>query len=205
MKNFLWAVAVSLVVLPLAVNAQGNRGEIKARPLVQLDFECTKRSLYPGKYLNQLVRPLVEAPDSPSAFGDRAFTFDLNGDGANEYFVPFDCGAIGFNCQWGIFALRPARLLGVVGGEYIYIHKRVGRWSRLTVYRHITSSDGEISKYRFLNNRYRRLGKSYETSAYRDDFPKSLLTVAPVCDPGYRPGKAKQWRAAQQLIQPERE
>lgn len=193
MKNFLWTAAFSLVFLPLTVNAQGNRREIKARPLVRLDFECTKRSLYPGKYLNRLIRPLIEVPDSPFAFGDRAFTFDLNGDGANEYFVPFDCGAIGFNCQWGIFTLRPARLLGLVGGEYIYIHKRVGRWSPLTVTINQGGlGDREIRRYGFVAGRYNEFGEAYKVSAYRNDFPKSLLSVVPVCDPGYRPRKAKQ-------------
>jgi hypothetical protein len=205
MKHFLLTIAFSLVYFPLPVKAQGNRAEIKARPLVQLGFECTKKSLYPGKQLNRLVRSLINETGTPSVFGERAFAFDLNGDKANEYFVPFECGAIGFNCQWGIFALRPARLLGLVGGEYVYIHKRVGRWSQLTVTRHITSSDSEISKSRFLNSRYRRFGKAYETSAYRDDFPRSLLTVDPICDPHYRPEKAKQRQASRQVIRPERE
>jgi hypothetical protein len=143
------------------------------------------------KKLNRLVCPLIKK-ETTFVFGDRAFAFDLNGDKVNEYFVPLECAGMGFNCQWGIFTVSPARLIGSVWGEYVYVHERVGRWSQLTVDRQWTVSDSEISTYRYSNGRYRQFGKPYDVSAYRKDFPKSLLTVSPTCDPGERPRNARQ-------------
>jgi hypothetical protein len=80
------------------------------------------------------------------AWADRAFAFDLDGDHRSEYFVPLVCGATG-NCTWGVFALSPARFLGVVNGEYIYLHKRMGRYPDIVSYGHMSSAEGILSTY----------------------------------------------------------
>jgi len=190
MRYLFLTITLSLLCLPLSVKAQSMRTEIKAKPLVQFSFACTKETLYPNKKLDRLVRPLIEKADTPIVYGDRAFKFDLNGDKVDEFFVPIECGVIDF-CWWGIFSVNPARVLGFVGGSTIYIHKRVGLWSQLTVVTDEGVSDGRISKYHFRNGHYRKFGGDFDTSAYRDDFPKSLLTVHPTCDPSYRPERAQ--------------
>jgi hypothetical protein len=172
-----------------AANAQRKQYvRIKAKPLVRFDWECTKPSLYPKSKLDRLVRPLLRGyTDIPGLWGDRAFIYDLNDDNAEEYFIPLNCGATG-NCRWGIFSLKPARLLGVIFAENIYVHQRQGRWSQLTTSGHLSSSDSMIDTYLFEKGHYRKFGKSYEASGFRDDFPQLLLTVEPLCNPSYLKG-----------------
>ncbi len=178
----------ALLCLFSAVVANAQRKEfvrIKEKPIVRFEWECTKPSLYPKAKLDRLVRSLMPK-EWPIMWGDRAYAYDLNGDGVKEYFVPLDCGATG-NCNWGIFALNPTRLLGIVSGESIYIHKRVGQWSQLSVAIHGNVSVSLIATYRFRRGQYREFGKPYEASAYREDFPRLLLTVEPLCNPDYVP------------------
>jgi hypothetical protein len=160
---------------------------IKEKPLVRFEWECAKPSLYPKAKLNRLVRPLLrDYRGLPGVWGDRAFAYDLNGDNVKEYFVPLDCGATG-NCNWGIFAVNPSRLLGTVSGESIYVHQRVGQWSQLSVAIHGNVSVTLIATYHFRKGEYREFGKPYEASVYREDFPRLLLTVEPLCNPDYVP------------------
>lgn len=159
---------------------------IKEKPVVRFTFECAKPSLYPKAKLDHVVRAHLRK-DWVAAWGDRAYAYDLNGDGVKEYFVPLDCGATG-NCRWGIFAIKPVRLLGVIYAENFYIHRRLHRWSRLTTTEHENVSRDIINTYRFRGSKYRKFGWAYEASAYKDNFPCTLLTVEPLCDPEYKPG-----------------
>lgn len=162
---------------------------IKAEPLVRFDFDCTEPSPYSETRLDHLIIPILKKyGDVGVKWGNRAFAYDLNGNKSKEYFVPIVCGATG-NCLWGIFAANPARLLGIVEGETIYVHKRAGRWSRLTVATHQNASDSLLKTYRFRNGHYHVFGDKYETSAYRYDFPKSLLSVQPRCNTFDEPPK----------------
>jgi hypothetical protein len=192
MRNRILLTALLLLCGVVTTNAQRiEYFRIKEKPVLRFEWECTKPSLYPQTELNKIVRPLLPKDWPPSStWGDRAYAYDLNGDGTKEYFVPLYCGATG-NCEWAILGVNPARLLGTVNGESFYIHEGVGRWSRITIASHITVSESSIATYRFRNGRYRKFGKGYETSAYRNDFPRSLLTVEPLCDPSYVPGSIR--------------
>jgi hypothetical protein len=91
---------------------------------------------------------------------DRAFVFDLDGDNKPEYFVPLICGATG-NCTWGVFALKHAKLLGIVNGQYIYVHRRAGRWPTMITYGHLSAAEGSIRTYDFIKGRYVSHGDVY--------------------------------------------
>jgi hypothetical protein len=93
-------------------------------------------------------------------WANRAFPFDLNGDRKSEYFVPLVCGATG-NCSWGVFAPSPARLLGIVNGEYVYVHKRNGSWPTIITYGHLSVVEGSLDTYRFRKGRYLVSGVGY--------------------------------------------
>ncbi|HEV8487412.1 MAG TPA: hypothetical protein VGV87_27945 [Blastocatellia bacterium] len=164
---------------------------IKETAVVRFDLECAKPTSFPKAKLGRLVRTLL-GPDTgePGQWGDRAFSYDLNGDQAPEYFVPLQCGATG-NCEWAVFALKPTRVLGVVFAENLYVHRRVLRWSRLTASEHETVSESILATYHYRGTRYRRFGAPYEASAYRDNFPRFLLRVEPLCNPHYVPGSIR--------------
>ena len=134
--------------------------EIKGKPLVKFDGNCASISTYPKAKLSRIVEVAQKREGARETAPDRAFAFDLNNDGRPEYFVSLACGATG-NCTWGVFALRPIRFLGTVNGEYIYIHKRAGRWPGVITYGHLSAAEGVLHTYRFRKGRYTLLGKGY--------------------------------------------
>lgn len=134
--------------------------EIKGKPLIKFDWNCASPSVYPKAKLSRIVEVAQKREDAMGTAPDRAFAFDLNNDSRPEYFVPLVCGATG-NCAWGVFALRPTRFLGTVNGQYIYIHKRAGRWPGVIMYTHLSAAEGALDTYLFRQGRYALSGKSY--------------------------------------------
>ena len=132
--------------------------EIKGKPLVKFDGNCA--STYPKAKLSRIVEVARKREGAAATPPDRAYTFDLNNDGRPEYFVPLACGATG-NCDFGVFALRPTRFLGTVNGEYIYVHKRAGRWPGVITYGHLSAAEGALHTYLFRKGRYTLSGKGY--------------------------------------------
>jgi hypothetical protein len=134
--------------------------EVRGKPLVNFDWNCASRSTYPKPKLNRLVKTALRNEKFVVRWPDRAFAFDLNHDGRPEYFVPLTCGAVG-NCSWGVYALRPARSLGIVFGQFIYVHKQAARWPRIITYEHMSAAEGVLDTYEFRRGQYRPLGKGY--------------------------------------------
>jgi hypothetical protein len=93
-------------------------------------------------------------------WGDRAFRFDLNADQQPEYFVPLDCGGTG-NCVWGVFAVNPARELGLITGQYLYVHRLKGGWPEVVTYSHLSAVEGSLTTYRFSKRHYSQIGTRY--------------------------------------------
>jgi hypothetical protein len=157
---FLTALIAMICGHSSAVAQDKNWLEIKEKPLVKFDWNCSAPSIYPKAKLSRLVEVAQKKVAAVGTAYDRAFAFDLNNDGRPEYFVPLVCGATG-NCDWGVFALRPARFLGAVNGQYIYIHKRAGRWPGVITYGHLSAAEGSLYTYLFRKGRYSLLGKGY--------------------------------------------
>jgi hypothetical protein len=143
-----------------AVAQDKNWLEIKGIPLIKFDWNCATTSVYPKAKLSRLVEVAQKKEGALGTAPDRAFAFDLNNDSRPEYFVPLVCGATG-NCDWGVFALRPARFLGTVNGQYIYVHKRTGRWPGVIAYGHLSAAEGSLHTYLFRKGRYTLVGKGY--------------------------------------------
>lgn len=146
-----------------AANAQSRRWrDVRGRALVKFDWNCASPSAYPKAKLGGVLRSLLRRKyaDRPDAEGDRAFAFDLNGDRRPEYFVPLVCGAVG-NCDWGVFALNPVKLLGIINGQFVFVHARAGRWPDVITYGHMNAAEGALGTYGFRRGRYTDLGDSY--------------------------------------------
>lgn len=135
--------------------------EAGAKPMVKFDWNCASPAQYPDAGLGRAVRvALSRGYPGLETWADRAFAFDLNGDRTPEYFVPLVCQG-GGNCTWGVFALNPARLLGVVNGEYVYAHQREGSWPTIITYGHLSVVEGSLHTYRFRKGRYTASGADY--------------------------------------------
>ena len=159
------SAVVVLALLTGAVptaDAQGSRrSRTGVRRLLKFDWNCASPSEYPKGILGREVQALLKRKYAEwDAEADRAFAFDLNGDRRPEYFVPLVCGGTG-NCDWGVFTLKPARFLGVVNGQYLYVRASAGRWPDIAVYGHMTAAEGTVGTYVFRKGRYASLGDSY--------------------------------------------
>jgi len=146
-------IFVLLVATCVSVNAQTR--ELQRYQFVKFSWGCSTPSAYPSAKLNRIVKRTMkrEQVSGFGTWGDRAFAFDLNGDHRPEYFVPLDCGGTG-NCYWGVYALNPARELGLINGQYLYVHRLNGRWPNVITYGHVTAMEGSLTTYRFNNAHY---------------------------------------------------
>lgn len=162
LRRLFLIVLILVTVSPSSLAARYEHWrEIRGRPLTKFDWNCASTSGYPKAKLRGLVEAAMKREDAAGEkVPDLAFAFDLNNDGTPEYFVPLVCGATG-NCTWGIFALRPARFLGTVNGQYIYLHKRSGGWPGVITYGHLSVQEGVLDTYLFRNGRYALLGNGF--------------------------------------------
>src|SRR5687768_6536397 len=97
---------------------------------------------------------------------DNSFAFDLNGDKRKEYFVRSVCGATG-NCTYGIFADRPARLIGKVNGWFLWIDRSGVPWKKITTYSRAGGDQGYIQTHAFRRGKYRPIRGRTEHSSSR--------------------------------------
>jgi hypothetical protein len=126
----------------------------QSKPLTQFDWNCADTSWHPTRRVSNIVQvALRRQGDGPPRYADRAFAFDLNGDGTDELFVPLTCGATG-NCGWALLTTDRRRLLGIIGGQYFYVHRLRGRWPVIITYGHLSAVEGSLSTYHFRDNRY---------------------------------------------------
>src|SRR5215813_7933813 len=150
-RTLVLLILILMAGFDLQTSAQSNRwNDLENARLVQFDWNCVQPAAYPSARLNQIVKRVMkrEQLEGFGTYGDRAFAFDLNGDRKPEYFVPLDCGAVG-NCIWGVFALNPARELGLINAQYVYVHRSVGRWPDLATYGHLSAMEGSLTTYGF--------------------------------------------------------
>jgi hypothetical protein len=137
--------------------------EIQGKRLTEFDWNCASPSAYPHRRLDRVVQSARKRHYAGVAeWADRVFAFDLNGDRRREYFVPLVCGATG-NCTWGVFSAGPARLLGIIDGQYLYVFKGTHRWPDLITYTHLNSAEGTLTTYKFGTRHYVSLKGGYHT------------------------------------------
>lgn len=193
--RLIYQMMLVLVVLSHSITAQTRQWrELRRQPLVKFSWACATPSTYPGAKLNGIVKRTMkrEQFDGFGTWGERAFAFDLNGDRRLEYFVPLDCGGTG-NCYWGVYALNPLRELGLINGEYVYVHRHAGRWPTILTYTHVTAMEGGLTTYRINNANHYVPRSRYAINngvAYLDiqetvgiKMPAFLERAKPACTP----------------------
>jgi hypothetical protein len=161
-RSLVTIIALTLAGSHSSVFSQSKhwRG-IRGKPLLKFDWNCASPSAYPKGELGRIVRASARRENvEVEAEADRAFVLDLNGDRKPEYFVPLVCGVTG-NCTWGVFALNPARSLGIINGQYVYVHRGAGHWPTMITYGHLSAAEGSLGTYRFSRGRYAHTGDSY--------------------------------------------
>jgi hypothetical protein len=136
---------------------------VRSQVVARFGGECHGDSFNSSPRLRRLIS---ESAERASLFaklpdGEAAFTYDLNGDGHNEYFVRLACGGTG-NCDWGIFSTQPARLRGVISAWFFYVHKRLGSWSGLSTYTRMGGDDGTIDRFAYHRGKYVRVSTRVE-------------------------------------------
>jgi hypothetical protein len=179
----LWIYFAGL--LPFIYAQNDNNYHIKAKPLIMFNWSCTHPNNVRKSQLIKFNSSVIDQIEDKSIqWGDRAFTFDLNNDDRSEYFVPLNCGVTS-NCSWGIFSDSAPHLLGIINAEFIFIHKPISKWSDITVYIHSGASYSFIETFSFKKTKYVKNPGSYLASAEKNDFPKLLDNLHPVCDPDY--------------------
>jgi hypothetical protein len=160
--------------------------------------ECQGMSFHPSPRLDRLIKKTGKREASPctSPFCVGAFSYDLNGDGRNEYFVRLGCGATG-NCTWGVFSDGRARLRGAFTAWFIYIHRSSGSWSVLTTYTREGGDRGVIATLANRTGRYVETSKRVEMGDYRNPQPFLTRMGVPKCEVsrGVQPIKALQLTA----------
>ena len=157
---FLWLALTAVSSGPAVAQIRLWRS-FEHKSTIKFDWNCAETSWHPNGRLADIVQAAFRRnDDGPPKYGDRAFAFDLDGDGNAELFVPLTCGATG-NCGWAVLSARPARLLGVISGQYVYIHHGRHRWPTIITYGHLSVVEGSLTTYRYHKRKYRALPKTY--------------------------------------------
>jgi hypothetical protein len=168
-KNGSCVLCALLVAVAWQMNAfaqVSEWSELRGKQLAKFDDDCTETRVYSDAKLDTLVKTTLKrlGRDTYDPRNDaqpsRAFRFDLDGDNSPEYFVPITCGATG-NCNFGIFATKPDRFLGIVNGERVYVHTQKGGWPVLITYGNLNAFEGELDTWVFSKGRYFDSKKPY--------------------------------------------
>src|SRR5436190_9821957 len=173
----------SLVCLLGYLAAFSSSAATRREPIVaKFGGECGGVSFQPTPQLASLIRIATARQNHPcdSTLCRGSFAYDLNGDGRDEHFVRLSCGATG-NCTWGIFADRPARLLGTFTAWFLYIHRRNASWNALTTYTREGGDQGIIATLRSHHGKYVQTSEHTERGDYRDSQPFLTRMGVPKC------------------------
>ena len=144
--------------------------------------DCELRPIKVSSDLRSLIARERRAQADPYAGEQRdgMVRYDLNRNGTHEYFVPLACGATG-NCTWGVFVDGPARMLGQVLGQYIYIRSSKTGWSRIIGYSRVGGDECVITTYRMRRGRYRSVSETIKQFSGLDGSPYLWQYGIPDC------------------------
>jgi len=177
-------VAAFALVSQSVAQPPKNR-DASAKVVTVFNIRCAE-SDFPRRQLAGSIRNALKelkiAASHPTTDTKHAVGIDLNGDGRKEYFVMLKDIGIGDNVLWGIFAVNPARFLGTVFAENIYVRKRVDQWAALTTSEHLSVSNSLITTYGFRRGKYSRVAGGYEIGANRGDEPKFAGSTPRLCN-----------------------
>jgi hypothetical protein len=188
-KVFVFSIPFLLAfgVSSSAIAQTRNGRDTQAKVIAAFNSRCATDN-FPKKQLRrEIKRATLQLKNTIShpEDGKFAIAYDLDGDGQKEYFVWLKDTGIGDNVYWGVFALKPARFLGVIFAEHIYLRRRVNGWTALTAASHLSSSDSFVTTFAFRNGKYVKAAGGYEVSANRNDSPSFFFKTPDLllCEP----------------------
>ncbi len=150
--RILIAIEALMLVPGLAGSAQ------RAGPFTAgFDFECAETQSLPVS-IQGFLEDRIQRQGRLGAANwlDRAIRTDLNGDGAGEYLVPYDCGTTG-NCIWALFDGHSLQHLGDLEAASIYpTPPRRKGWPPLEVFLRSGMTEGWVATYACHRGTYSR-------------------------------------------------
>jgi hypothetical protein len=109
--------------------------------------------------IDTAVRPIWQTEFPEEEIGVlKSFSFDLDGDGANEQFICNEhlCGSGG--CIWIVYSERQKKTLGIIEGAIIYIHKeQKNQYPQIETFWKLGKGEALVYVYRFGNSGYERV------------------------------------------------
>lgn len=144
--------------------------------------ECAGEKVSFTKQLMSLIQASLQQAKSPcddiSCQG--VFSYDLNRDGQNEYFIRLTCGATG-NCKWGVFSDKPARRRGTFTAWFFYIHETKNNWATISTYTREGGDKGVIGRLTYRRGKYSLISERHESGDFDNPQPYLKKMGVPKC------------------------
>jgi hypothetical protein len=128
--------------------------------------------------VEKTIRPVKH---KPGTLADRAYKFDLNGDGNPEYLVVLGYASIFTIYDWGIFTSNPVRLIGIISGDVLYLNKSRNGWTKIHSLYHASAGYLDLIDYCFKRGQYRACSKLKAIGNDEDNLPQYLNKVPNNC------------------------
>ncbi len=121
------------------------------RIVARFSPDCASTHAYRSELFEPLIQKLRKSKRyqvGTKVWADRAFTFDLNGEGVVESFIAVSCGATG-NCMWAVLAGSPPQEIATINADTIYIHELQdgSAWSVITAYAREGVTAGVVEQF----------------------------------------------------------
>jgi len=145
-----WRRVAGVAICSFAITAAAARSE--AELLVRYSFICAKETL--PSSIQAVVTPLMSTyrDRGVAYYGDRAVVAPVGHVATGLYLVPLSCGATG-NCDWGVVASSPPRLLGVFNAAVIDLSVKS---SRIYAFSRMGAGEGDLETLELRSDVYRR-------------------------------------------------
>ncbi|MBI1761865.1 MAG: hypothetical protein HYR56_10555 [Acidobacteria bacterium] len=147
-----------------------------------ISAECDLLPLPRNKQLRRMVAKTIQpVRHKPGTLADRAYKFDLNGDGSPEYLVVLGYGSAFTIYDWGIFTSKPVRLIGILSGDTLYLKKPRNGYTRIHSLVHASASYFDFQDYCFKRGSYRACTKLKAIENDEDNLPRYIFNTRGNC------------------------
>ena len=161
------------------------RSRLKAKQQrfdLAISAECDLPPLPRNKWLRRMVAKTIQpVKHKPGTMADRAYKFDLNGDGRPEYLVVLGYGSVFTIYDWGIFTSNPVRLIGILSGDTLYIKKPKNGYTRIHSLVHASAGYLDFQDYCFKRSSYQACTKLKAIPNDEDNMPRYIFNTRGNC------------------------
>ena len=180
--------AVFVLGAGLLSTGMGEAGPERRAPRLAavVNFDCAAQAMLPKGDVASLASGTAgaECRRGGTTWGDRAWKAELGPGSEPDFLVPLTCGATG-NCDWAVLVGGPARVVGRLEGDLIYIHAHTSGWARLTTYESTGAGEGIVMTYVYGHDGYELHTKVNVAGRDFDDFARQY-GLQPTCELGQR-------------------